>query len=221
MKLLPDMHRISDRKADWERIPEEQWNEHQRRAAETNGWDTPGNRETIKGVAASFLGLAAIARDQPEIGLASLFWGRMKDLKDGRVADATGTKSPKGEGLDAISDNVIGIAATGIFWKKGIISDGQAVWMAGTVGLKFVGSGLAKARGVEEHASRIGKIGTAIAGSGFGLKEMAVILADAALPRTAAVVDNLGNKALSAGLTMNTAAGLGYLATGLMPHRDK
>lgn len=49
-------------------------------------------------------GIAAFFASKPMLGVVLIFVGRLGDLADGMVAEATGTKSPLGEIIDATLD---------------------------------------------------------------------------------------------------------------------
>lgn len=162
MKLLPGLHR-ADTVPQWETIPEEDWNEHQRRAAETNGWDTPGNRRSAMGALKTVTGLALIYMDKPAttaLGGALVIAGRVDDLRDGRDAERTGTKSPKGEAIDAGLDGLLMFMAAVVAKRKDIIpAEAADELMANTV-VKGAASAVARLTGHEIHTGRVGKYGT-------------------------------------------------------------
>jgi phosphatidylglycerophosphate synthase len=112
------LHRTTGQ-PDWFNIEPSRRNAAQRLAAATGGIATPGNLVTIMGLAIVILGLAAVANHHFWLGLASLAIGRLLDLVDGWLAEASGTKSPLGELLDATVDK-LGTLATVvvIFWIR-------------------------------------------------------------------------------------------------------
>jgi phosphatidylglycerophosphate synthase len=154
--LLPDLHRI-DKVAQWETIPPEMWNEWQSRAAATNGWDTPANRETLKGFVTSMVGLEFINYGHDLAGTALLLKGRQSDIKDGKIAAETGTMGPIGEAADAVGDNLLLLRAMIVLRKRHIISTAEVTSLAAIIGLKFLASANAKAEENGLHASRLGK----------------------------------------------------------------
>lgn len=220
MFRIPDMHRIVDGRADWSHIPPEQWNPYQQRAAATGGIDSPGNRETLKGLLLAGLGLFAIYRDHFFAGGLLLLEGRRRDLKDGKKAEETGTKSPIGEAFDAISDNTIAAATIPVFEKKNLLDAQEAAAMKGIITAKFVGSGVAKWRHREEHASRTAKVGAFVTWIGLGLRVSERIAENAGLKRTAEVIGKTSDAGVRSGVTISGVGSLGYLKTAFWP-RDK
>ena len=150
------LHR-ADTVPDWEKVPESERNIFQRVAAKTKGIVTPGNIVSATGAVLVGAGLVDIARDKKARGTALLIAGRLLDLGDGTAAELTGTKSPVGEGMDAVIDKTEIIIGLPILAIKGMIPLQRAV----DLGLQNLTSmtinGTAKARGVEIHPSRSGK----------------------------------------------------------------
>ncbi len=100
----------ADNQPDWERIDPATHNTWQQIAAETNGFVTPGNALSVLGHATS-IGSIVLGRTPEARGLG-FFAGRLFDVIDGKVADATGTKSQVGAAFDAIGDKLtLGVAA--------------------------------------------------------------------------------------------------------------
>lgn len=113
-----DLHRTSG-KPDWADIPLAKRNVWQRLAANSRGIVTPGNVITIIGYILVLFGLKAIAEYQLLLGGILLAIGRLLDIADGAAADATGTKSPTGELLDATIDKVGTALTILIFYMVG------------------------------------------------------------------------------------------------------
>lgn len=213
-----NMHRVG-RIPDWERIDPSEWNEWQRRAAATKGWDTPGNRETVKGGIACGLGLWAISKDIPFVGTALMGWGRWKDIQDGRKAEATGTKSPGGEILDAAMDRVVQGAAIPVLHSKGIITDFEAAALAGEGIANAASSITAKYITRREiHPSRVGKVFAFATWSGLGVLSLAHDFERVGVfANTQERLKTLGHGLLKLGLAGGAVAGVGYImdaATG-------
>jgi phosphatidylglycerophosphate synthase len=158
-----NLHR-SGNKPQWADVPFEQQNKYQRRAAKTRGIWTPGNEETVKGVAGTSLGLLELRKGTPlhtAVGLGLIVYGRWKDIKDGRRAEETETKSPLGEIVDITADKALTGAAVAVMIEQDIITKQEAgVLLAknlANTGLSAIG----KKRKREMHASFIGKVETA------------------------------------------------------------
>ena len=165
-----DLHRQAG-VPEWETIPREQWNQWQRRANATNGWDTPGNRESLKGLIATTTGLYLMTRPEKIAklsGVGLIGYGRYKDIKDGKKADETGTKSPLGESIDAGVDKVlIGLAAITAVSSKTINLGEVAITSAGQTANVAL-TGIAKIRNREIHPGIGGKVGTFGLWAGLG-----------------------------------------------------
>jgi phosphatidylglycerophosphate synthase len=151
-----DLHRAQSQ-PDWELVPEAQRNDYQRRAAETNGWDTPANRETAIGVAATLAGLGLLMANEPIAAAGAIGYGRWKDINDGRVAAATGTKSPKGETIDVTADKILTAAAVATFVKTELLTKPEAAFITAKH-LAITGlTAIATARGIRLHPPKEAK----------------------------------------------------------------
>ena len=91
---------------DWETIKAADRTAVQRIAHATNGIITPPNLISLVGFGIVIYGLVALLNQQFWIGLIALAIGRLLDVVDGAVAQATGTKSPLGETVDASIDKI-------------------------------------------------------------------------------------------------------------------
>ncbi len=155
---------------DWELVDPLDWNQWQKRAAQTNGWDTPGNRETAKGLLYSSLGIALVAKGKTALGTTFIGYGRYKDIKDGKRAQETGTKSPRGAFLDALVDKVLVAEAVPVMVKQNVISTEQAVGIIGINALNAALNGIAQVRDREPKTNTFGKWYTFGTWAGIGLK---------------------------------------------------
>lgn len=158
MKL--QLHR-SRQKPDWELIAATERNWWQRIAAATGGIVTPANWMTILGVILVGYGIFLLP-SQLFYGVAFIVIGRLFDLLDGIVADATGTKGPLGELIDATADKIV-LFGTGI----AIGTFGLVSWFIiiplflQNIANIFIGYS-AKKHHVVLHPSTIGKVATAL-----------------------------------------------------------
>jgi phosphatidylglycerophosphate synthase len=93
-------------KPDWESVDRNARNRWQRLAAASQGVLTPGNVVSLCGLVLVGVGFRELLVHH--IGRATLWigLGRVLDIVDGMVANATGTKSPLGEAIDAIFDKL-------------------------------------------------------------------------------------------------------------------
>lgn len=100
-----DLHRTTG-KPDWETIKPSKRTAIQKTAAATHGIITPPNIISIIGLALVIYGVVALTQENFWIGFAALVIGRLLDIVDGLVAQATGTKSALGEFVDASIDKI-------------------------------------------------------------------------------------------------------------------
>lgn len=219
--FIPDMHRIQEGKADWDLIPQAEWNQWQHRAAETHGLDTPGNRETLKGLLLSLGGLACIAEDKPIAGTVLIGAGRVCDLRDGKKAAQTGTKSPLGEAFDVLTDNALLAASVPVLTAKEIISKEEAAALGGTLAMKFIGTGVTRVKGQREHASRLGKYGQLLQWVGIGTRLLERIGQEYKVRFLAEKAAAASDISLRVGIGASAMAGTGYLLNGLFGRHKK
>lgn len=109
-----NLHRIG-KKADWELTPPSKRNTWQRLAASTKGIVAPANATSVVGLTLVGIGLWCLYVDEITWGFILIACGRLADILDGIVAQATGTKSSVGEAVDATLDKIAVIGALIIF----------------------------------------------------------------------------------------------------------
>lgn len=175
----PDLH-ISGPVPDWERVPRSEWNDYQRRAAATHGIDTPGNRTTLKGLVCSAAGNELIRRGRMILGMAALGVGRGYDMKDGKIADETGTKGPIGEAFDAWTDNALLLHSAAVLHARDIVSDREITAFKTIVASKFVVTGLGKALDKQIKPNRLSKYFTFTMWTGIGSKVLGAAIEETA-----------------------------------------
>lgn len=100
-----NLHRTSGT-PDWENVTPSARNAFQKVAAATNGILSPANAISVIGLGLVIYGLAEVINQQFWLGLGLLAVGRLLDIVDGAVAEATQTKSPLGELFDAAADKI-------------------------------------------------------------------------------------------------------------------
>lgn len=100
-----DLHRATG-KPDWETIKPADRSAIQNIAAATRGVITPPNIISIIGLGLVIYGVIALTQQHFWVGIAALVIGRLLDIVDGLVAQATGTKSALGELVDASIDKI-------------------------------------------------------------------------------------------------------------------
>lgn len=152
-----NLHRTTG-KPDWQAVKPADYNAFQKVAAATYGIVTPANIITFIGFGLVILGLVDILNQQYWLGLTLLAVGRLLDIVDGAVAQATGTKSPLGELLDASIDKfgtvftiaVLYIGAVAEWWVITLVLLPQVIIPL----LVFY----KRSKGIKIHPTRIGKL---------------------------------------------------------------
>lgn len=211
-----NLHRTAE-VPEWETVPRADWNTWQRIAHETDGIVTPGNVVTMAGFGLVSWGLIDIMRGHVGRGVFKVGLGRVLDVFDGRTADKTKTKSPKGEALDVAVDKTEAATALPVIIGKGIVPAGVAAVLAIPEVGKGWGTALAKAKDNEIHPSKEGKLSTLAQWNSIGFFGLAK------------VSKNRGHNVLSKGLEttayvsaavstyLGAKAFLGYMKDALQP----
>jgi phosphatidylglycerophosphate synthase len=146
--------------ADYDKVNPEDRNKHQVVASASRGLLTLANLVSVTGLAVTESGIRDIERKEYRRGCAKVVVGRCFDLLDGYIADKTGTKSPTGEFVDATVDKFLIGRGVKVLRRSEIIPESVA-WSFGVQNVcNAVSSGVAKARGIELHASGMGKATT-------------------------------------------------------------
>jgi phosphatidylglycerophosphate synthase len=156
-----ELHRTG-KKADWELIPQGQWNSWQRLAARTHKIVTPGNIVSLLGLLLVGVGLVFVGRQQLWAGFIIIGVGRIFDILDGMAADRTGTKSHIGEGIDAGFDKLAALASLVVFTTSHILPLSFAIIIGGLSIITALFSLAADMRGRTIHPNIAGKVGTAV-----------------------------------------------------------
>ena len=163
------LHRSSS-VPDWENIDQKDRNVWQRIAASTSGIITLANIATFVGIFLVVIGLFEVVHMNYWWGSVLIIIGRLFDLLDGWLAEATQTKGPLGELLDAVIDKLGTILPVIAFYIAGL-----APWWVLTLLLLphlviIIISVDAKRSGASLHPSKAGKLSMAAAwGALFGL----------------------------------------------------
>lgn len=100
-----NLHRTTG-KPDWDNVSPATRSIFQKVAAATNGILSPANIISVLGLGLVVYGLVEIINQQFWLGLVFVAIGRLLDIVDGAVAEATHTKSPLGELVDASIDKI-------------------------------------------------------------------------------------------------------------------
>jgi phosphatidylglycerophosphate synthase len=172
-----NLHR-SDKLPDWEKVDPEKHNSWQKIAKKTNGLITPGNLVTVAGAAFVVSGAKDINDKKDKKGLAKLTIGRIADLADGYVADKTGTKSSKGEALDAFVDSAEMIAFLPLMVKKEYLPLRTGIIYGLHKAINAGATAIAKRDDLELHTSWAGKRAEAARNTTIGLYGLAKMVED-------------------------------------------
>lgn len=117
-----NLHRVEGGKPQWENERPEEWNVWQKIANWSGGLVAPANAVTIAGGLSSNSGINDIRRGKIRSAFLKLLVGRVGgDVGDGAVAEATRTKNPKGEALDAFTDKALATRALIVGMQEKII----------------------------------------------------------------------------------------------------
>jgi phosphatidylglycerophosphate synthase len=112
---------------EWNNLPEEDWNIHQRIAEKTGGWATAANLISLVGAAATAKGMYDFIKGKHGQGLAEIGVGRTLDLADGMAAKRFGTRSKTGAAVDAGADKLLVAGASVALSKAGVIPKRYAI----------------------------------------------------------------------------------------------
>jgi phosphatidylglycerophosphate synthase len=166
-----NLHRHSGT-PEWENTSAGDRNYWQKLAHKTNGLLTPPNIATIIGFIIVLFGLVFLLERHYVAAAVAIAIGRFFDVIDGWIAERTGTKSPFGEGLDAVADKVSAF----LILPALIVSHAAPAWAVIAILLPqivtFILIYFRRKQNHHTHASRAGKYGVAlswVAISGFVL----------------------------------------------------
>ncbi len=130
-------------------------------AANTKGVCTPANIVSVLGAALVGVGLWYIYTDNLAWGFIFIAIGRLADIIDGAVAQATGTKSSVGEAIDASLDKAVVIAALIVFFITGTVPLLAAILIAVRNAINMILGLVGKSHKQPMHPSRAGKFAAA------------------------------------------------------------
>ena len=142
---------------EWNSIPEEDWNIHQRIAEKTGGWATAANLISLVGAAATIKGMYDFVRGEHGKGLAEIGVGRSLDLADGIAAKKFGTRSKTGALVDAGADKLLVAGASIALPASGTMSKKYAVATTVQQGRIFAENAKIEKAGGEPNPSKDGK----------------------------------------------------------------
>ncbi len=161
-----NLHRVSV-KSDWENVASTERNLFQKVAAVTRGIVSPANILTVVGLGMVIFGLGLVLHQQFWSGLILLVIGRLLDIADGLVADATQTKSSLGELFDATADKIGTLLTIVVLIVAGV----TYWWVIAALILPQVIIPLVilykKYKGIKVHPTRRGKLSMAATWAGI------------------------------------------------------
>ncbi len=203
-----NLHRTAE-VPQWDLVEPHERNKWQIRAAETNGWDTPANRISALGLASTLTGLFLTTRKGviPKVaGVGLVGIGRWQDIRDGKKAEETGTKSPTGEAVDAAIDKVgLAAALASNFVSKAVPTAEMAAHGAQQLIGNVLLTTIAKVRGNEIHPGFLGKSGTGLLWLSLGSHLSALAAQEAGFDDAAEKFRTAGTRFGGAALALNTA----------------
>ncbi len=164
---------------DWQLVDAKKRNAWQRLAAGTQGVVTPANGLSLLGFVLVCVGSWRLYRHVWAVGLGMIVIGRLADLADGYVANATGTKSPLGEFVDATCDKL----AVAVVASLAIVTGVMPLWFVCVllaVNAYLAGFGLLAGRKHGVHPNRPAKLATFAAWAA-----VVFLITDAAWPNRA------------------------------------
>lgn len=168
------LHRVEV--TDWDTIRPAKYNRWQRLAARTQGLVTPANIITTVGGLLVIYSLVALAHGQYWSAIIALILGRLADIADGAVAEATKTKSTLGEAFDAVVDKIaLGLAMI-VLLSLGFIPLFIGAYMALQGVYNSFLLSVAKQRNYKIHPSPAGKVGAFLQWISIGLYVTATAL---------------------------------------------
>ncbi|MNH75264.1 CDP-alcohol phosphatidyltransferase [compost metagenome] len=161
-----NLHRTSGA-PDWVNVKVADRNVFQNVAAATGGILSPANVITVIGLGLVMYGLLVIMQQEFWMGLVFLAVGRLLDIVDGLVAEATYTKSPLGELFDAVADKIGTLFTIAVLLIAGVTH----WWVIMMLIVPQIAIALLilykKSKGISVHPSRQGKLSMAAAWIGI------------------------------------------------------
>jgi phosphatidylglycerophosphate synthase len=215
-----DLHRTQSQ-AEWTYVEPEDQNTWQKLADKTNGIITPGNAISVAGAMAVGSGLLDISHGKTTSGLFKIGAGRYADIVDGKVADKTGTKSPIGEGVDAVIDKIELGAALPVLLSKEIITKTA---FGSILGLNLANAGVsavAKHRKTEIHPSKAGKLATFGQWMAIGFYMLSTVSRNHHADTLAQRFETAGNISLVVATGLGIVALVGYTKDAFKPISEK
>lgn len=161
-----NLHRAS-KKPDWENVDVASRNVFQKIASRTHGVVTPANVISVFGLALVIFGLLSVLRDDIWIGVGAVAFGRLLDVVDGWVAEATGTKSLLGEAVDAVIDKLGTLLTIAVLFVLNIAPWWVIVALLIPQSIAPFIAFYKKQKGVTPHPTRSGKLSMATAWAGI------------------------------------------------------
>ncbi len=158
---------------DWSGVAPGQLSGWQRLAAGTNGVVTPANAISLLGGLLVVYGLYDVLHHQLAAGIIIILLGRVADVLDGMVAEATHTRSPFGEAVDATLDKILLALALIVLLDKQLLPLVVGLIMLAQAAYNSVAALLARRHGLKLHPSEAGKLSAVFEWLSIGLYSLA------------------------------------------------
>lgn len=215
LKRNPEkLHRIKNNSNDWDDIPDDRLNPHQRLAKKTRGIATAANAVTLSGTIIVLDGLMSITSGQKLRGFIEIIVGRSADIADGMIADATDTKSKLGRDFDAGVDGVQLVAAAVVLAHNDIVPAVAAGVMVAQKGADTLGTIAGKINHNEINPTGEAKAGMALLWGGISSFVLAATVERHIPGWTETVLEGIGWAGTMGGAAVKAPATIEYLQVG-------
>ncbi len=178
---------------------------------------TPGNAITVAGAALVGTGLYDIHKGNKLRGTLLIGAGRFCDVFDGSAADRSGTKSSKGEGLDAGIDGAEMVVGAPIL----VVADMLPMRTGVTYSVQKLANAAAtkvtKGRGNEIHPSWAGKRTNVWQWSSIGLYGLAKVAEEYEYNQVANILETGAKGTEVVADVLGAMANIGYVKDALVP----
>lgn len=211
-----NLHRAGE-VPEWDTTPRENWNIFQKLAARTGKTVTPANILDVACLGLFFSGLRDISKGKTFKGVLKLGAARLGDMVDGTVAEATKTKSPLGEAIDAVIDKIETAAAVPVLASRGLIPKRAAAIIVAQNIANTAVTLQARTRGVEIHSSQAGKHATFGQSFTMGMYSLSAVAGMAGAPRAAEGLAFIGDSSLVTTSMLGSEALYGYAQDAMAP----
>ncbi len=195
---------------EWNLIPEEAWNTHQKVADTTRGFASLANATSAIGGETTRQGTHDFARGDHFKGIVKIGIGRTLDVVDGFVAKRFGTRSKTGAAVDAGIDKALVVDAAVTLTRAGVLPK----YFAGATAVQqsriMAENAKIKKAGGEPNPSKDGKHSMAAIWVAIGLRGMETTFKTNSHKKAARIAGVAALAAEAASLGLSEAAIHGY-----------